>query len=145
MDVRLDVPLTVVVPVTMPVTNVVPPIVSRVATWPSTVRAPLLLVVTPVTLPEARTVAVPLVKFSVPGMLEFTFSTPPVSTEKLPACVDVLFRVRAPAMFVTLPLIVPQLFTVEPVFTVRALIVPPLRMLSVPPLAFAGPDRTPLL
>ena len=147
LDVRLDVPLTVVVPLTVPRIAVVPPVVFRVATWPLafTVRAPLLLVVTPVTLPEARTVAVPLVKFSVPDMLEFTFSTPPVSTAKLPACVDVLFSVRTPAMFVTLPLIVPQLFTVEPVFTDRALIVPPLRMLSVPPLAFAGPDRTPAL
>ena len=77
--------------------------------------------------------------------MEFTVSEPPVSTEKLPVCVDVLFRVTAPAMLVTLPLIVPQLFTVEPVFTVRALIVPPLRMLIVPPLALTGPARTPAL
>ena len=83
----MAVPLTVAVPVTIPLIDVVPPVVFRVAIWPLefTVSDPLLLVVTPVTLPEARTVAVPLVTFSVPGMLEFTFSTPPVSTEKLPA------------------------------------------------------------
>ena len=83
----MAVPLTVAVPVTIPLIDVVLPVAFSVAILPLafTVRAPLLLVVTPVTLPEARTVAVPLVKFSVPDMLEFTFSTPPVSTEKLPA------------------------------------------------------------
>ena len=55
-----------------------------------------------------------------------------------------MFSVRVPAMLVTSPIIVPQLATVEPVRTTRALTLPPLLILSVPPLAFTDPARTPL-
>ena len=49
----MAVPLTVAVPVTIPLIDVVLPVAFSVATWPFTVSDPLLLVVTPVTLPEA--------------------------------------------------------------------------------------------
>ena len=51
----MAVPLTVAVPVTIPLIDVVLPVAFSVAIWPLefTVSDPLLLVVTPVTLPEA--------------------------------------------------------------------------------------------